>query len=401
MSRKFKLNSLVYESAKKMKLKRVQIKCDPSLTNTLDFSNVAAYEGYILEEGIETVSVMIIKQDLPVVEVPTKTATQTDEPNLNSFKLASFKQYITKSFQSGDPLIGQLKNANSVEEIESIMVQNNVSTEKFIQILRRFVNGKLISEDVAPPSFMQNAGQFASNAAKGTLGALANAGQTASKINDLSTQLKQGNYGQIAKSVSDQWDTAKEQQIIKSLQKLNWPQGLPKKGTNIKIINRNNPKIDNKLIQITQIQVVKENTLYYGSVLGIASPLGTIGIIITVPNDPVMNHAANIKFTENGSISNTLNKYPTRGDQYLIQFSLKRRQFEIVEDFLGVTSASFKEKELTVKCEKTNKVDEVGTFLCVSRFPSQLWMQQVRAKLVTVPELNPTDKMYYAHATPV
>jgi hypothetical protein len=104
-----KFNLKIYENAKRLKLKRVQIKCDPSLANSLDFSNVSTYEGYILEESSETISVMIIKQDLPVIDVIPSNITQTEEPHMSSFKLASFKEYLTPLFQSGDPLLSQIK----------------------------------------------------------------------------------------------------------------------------------------------------------------------------------------------------------------------------------------------------------------------------------------------------
>jgi len=118
-----KFNTFIYEGIKKAALKRVRIKCDPRLTSSLDFAHVDHYEGYILEECTDSISVMVIKQGMPIMSLPSDVTTQVEEPVLNSNKLSQFKQYIAKLFKPGDPLFSQIKSRDTIKKLKMYYVK--------------------------------------------------------------------------------------------------------------------------------------------------------------------------------------------------------------------------------------------------------------------------------------
>lgn len=390
-------NSLLYETMKKSKLKRVLIKCDPRLSGYIDFSSATSYEGYVLEESHETISITILKNDLPTVTLPISlkdTIQPLDEPEVTSDKLSDFKQYISKLFKQDDPLLKYVNNSSSVEEIESILLQNNVNTENFLRVLRKFINGKILNEQIEAPTFFSNLKQFGKNAVSGAFNSIANAGETASKLQNLSNDLSQGNYGKIAKNVSGQWNEAKEMEAKRLLKTFEWPQGYPKQNTNIKIINRNNEKINNKFLNVTKVSKTGKNTIYYCNLLSVSTRLGAIGAIITIMTDQLDDHTVNVKFTEGNTISHTLNSNSINGDTYILQFNARTHQFELCQNILG------RDVIAQVKCQKDTPVGViVDNLMSIARVGSLKSGQFFRGKLITPPVYN--DKYgWVAHATP-
>lgn len=327
-----KFDQIIYENVKKAKLKRVRIKCDPRFTSSENFAFIDSYEGYILEEEDEIVKVMIIKQGMPTFRIPLELTQPETEPVIDPCNLCSFKTFIIEKLQAGDPLIEIIKNCQAVEEIESVLIQNNYTPDRVLKIYRQYINGDKTTLSESILDTLKTVG-------KGVGNALLNAGDTAQKIKGVSDQLSQGNYGQLAKQARDTWKTAlgntQDKQFNALIKKHEWPQGYPKKDGKVKLINRNSP-LNDKPITINKIQKVNTNNVYWGVFSGVnATKLGIIGCIITqtVDGENIDDHSVNVKITEGQNISHTYNSNYKDGDTYILQFNPDPTDggFELVE----------------------------------------------------------------------
>jgi len=62
---------VIEESLKKTALKRIRVKVDPALvTAGVDFSKVDGYEGYVLEECMGRLRVLVLSPDMPICDLP-------------------------------------------------------------------------------------------------------------------------------------------------------------------------------------------------------------------------------------------------------------------------------------------------------------------------------------------
>jgi hypothetical protein len=173
-----KFDQIIYENVKKAKLKRVRIKCDPRFTSSENFAFIDSYEGYILEEEDEIVKVMIIKQGMPTFRIPLELTQPETEPIIEPCNLCSFKTFIIEKLQAGNPLIEVIKNCQAVEEIESVLIQNNYTPDRVLKIYRQYINGDKTTLSESILDTLKTVG-------KGVGNALLNAGDTAQKIKEL------------------------------------------------------------------------------------------------------------------------------------------------------------------------------------------------------------------------
>jgi hypothetical protein len=334
-----KFDQIIYENVKKSNLKRVRIKCDPRFTSSENFAFIDSYEGYILEEEDEIVKVMIIKQGMPTFRIPLELTQPETEPIIEPCNLCSFKTFIIEKLQAGDPLIEVIKNCQAVEEIESVLIQNNYTPDRVLKIYRQYINGDKTTLSESILDTLKTVGKTAAGAIVPTVKALTiDAGDTAQKINNFSSQLSNGKFSQVAKGIGDSirgaLDATKDKALNKLLKNQEWPGGkYPKVNDSIIIVNENNSNLNNKEATVYNIQKVKEYNIYKCKLVMKLTNMGEVECMISqrVDGEGIDDHSVNVRFTEDNKMSNQFNKDPNKGDSYVLQYNNSESRFEIVE----------------------------------------------------------------------
>ena len=170
---------LIENNIKRLNLKRVRIKVDPSLVfQAEDLSQCNGYEGYILAETGDVPKVLVMSPDgvSSVMDIPQQFL-QTLMSDEESEALRAFKNYICDicELDTTTPEAEILLNASTIEEVEAILKQVGLTDEELKVLYRNF-----ITDD----SYTVNEGVFSSllNAAKTTAHAAARGTSVASKL---------------------------------------------------------------------------------------------------------------------------------------------------------------------------------------------------------------------------
>lgn len=135
------LNQLIENTLKNTKLKRVRVKSDPSIPPVFGYENVSHFEGYILEECGNTVSVYIINappslDPLQTVnisrieEIPQRPVVPSNETPYETLKLMLLKALIKAGFDENTPIYGQIKNTNNPEFVKAFLDQAGIKPEE-------------------------------------------------------------------------------------------------------------------------------------------------------------------------------------------------------------------------------------------------------------------------------
>ena len=122
-------------------LKRVRIKVDPKLVaSEEDYSKCSSYEGYVLEEGLSKLKVLVLPPDLSITEIPTELIEfLADEHNEDLFADLAIHFIHELNLQEGDPVIQQLMNCSTVDELEQFAIQNGLNVDEISEIYKRFI----------------------------------------------------------------------------------------------------------------------------------------------------------------------------------------------------------------------------------------------------------------------
>jgi len=139
-----KYNDLIFESLKKTALKRIRIKVDPAQVSAeADFSKVDGYEGYVLEEGKSHLKILVLSPEMSIQDIPVEYIEMlAAQDEYDSF--CQLKGYLTgKLLQDGmvenNPIIQQINNSQSLNDIEAIIKQCGYTGDKLAEIYRNFI----------------------------------------------------------------------------------------------------------------------------------------------------------------------------------------------------------------------------------------------------------------------
>ena len=106
-------------------LQKVRVKVDPKhFAREADLSQCPSYEGYILEESVSRVKILILPPNFSITDIPIEFIERiADEEKLEVFE--DLKAFLIQKLElkEGDPLIAQIANSQSIDEIESYINQ--------------------------------------------------------------------------------------------------------------------------------------------------------------------------------------------------------------------------------------------------------------------------------------
>jgi hypothetical protein len=135
-------NLVIENSLSKLtSLQRVRVKTDPKfLQKEGTPEKCPSYEGYILEEGLTKVKILVLPPDLSVEEIPTDLIEYiADEEKADVFN--DLKVYIIKQLglREDNPLISQIANSQCVNEIETFLKQTGLSEKHISELYSSFI----------------------------------------------------------------------------------------------------------------------------------------------------------------------------------------------------------------------------------------------------------------------
>lgn len=123
-------------------LRKVRIKVDPkNIMHPDDLLNKEGYEGYILEEGINNVKILVLPPDIGIADIPVDLIEYIADENHHDV-LDSLKQYIVSdlNLKEGDPVINQLVCCQDLNEIEAVLRQQNFNDAALADLYKEFIS---------------------------------------------------------------------------------------------------------------------------------------------------------------------------------------------------------------------------------------------------------------------
>ena len=137
-------NRIIEESLKKTALKRIRIKVDPALVNaSADLAGLDGYEGYVLEECMGKLKVLVLTPDMPIHDIPEEfiemLTTQHDMDVFEEFKAFAIKNLIQDGMPENSPTLQQVRNSGCLNDIEQYLKQSGFTGERLADMYRDFI----------------------------------------------------------------------------------------------------------------------------------------------------------------------------------------------------------------------------------------------------------------------
>ena len=139
--------NIMLESLKNTALKRIRIKVDPAkISAECDFSKVEGYEGYVLEECMGRLKILVLSPDMPICDLPEEIIEAIAEQQ-NADVFEEYKAFvITKLIKDGktinDPLLEQIKCSSDINSIEQLINQFGYSGDRLASLYRDFITNE-------------------------------------------------------------------------------------------------------------------------------------------------------------------------------------------------------------------------------------------------------------------
>jgi len=137
-----KYNQILEECLKNLtSLQRIRIKTDPkALHKEGRPENCPAYEGYILEEGLTKVKILVLPPDLSIEEIPTDLIEFIADKEKND-AFSDLKNYAIQklNLQEGNPSICQLQSSNNIDELEVFLKQAGLDEQDIADLYGEFI----------------------------------------------------------------------------------------------------------------------------------------------------------------------------------------------------------------------------------------------------------------------
>jgi hypothetical protein len=135
-------NKVIEECLKRVtSLQKVRIKADPKyVAAESDLSKCPSYEGYVLEEGLSKVKVLILPPDLSITELPPELLEYiADEDKTEVFSDLLVFIIQEMGLEEGDPLVQQLLNCQCIDDVEAFLKDHGACDEDFTEIYKKFI----------------------------------------------------------------------------------------------------------------------------------------------------------------------------------------------------------------------------------------------------------------------
>jgi hypothetical protein len=134
------LNQLIENTLKNIRLRKVRVKSDPSIPPVFGYENVTHFEGYILEECGNKLSVYIINAPPNVDPLQTVSIARIEEipqpvtlnkpHSYEELKTMLLKALLKAGFNEGTPVFNQIKNTNNPEFVKTFLDQAGIKPEE-------------------------------------------------------------------------------------------------------------------------------------------------------------------------------------------------------------------------------------------------------------------------------
>jgi hypothetical protein len=122
-------------------LQKVRIKADPKYLHKEGRpENCPTYEGYILEEGLTKVKILILPPDLSIEDIPTDLIEYiADEEKSNAFE--DLKAYIIQhlGLKEDNPLVSQIAGSTCITDIETFLKQTGIDDQTLAELYSSFI----------------------------------------------------------------------------------------------------------------------------------------------------------------------------------------------------------------------------------------------------------------------
>ena len=137
-------DKIIQESLKKTALKRIRIKVDPALVNaSADLTGLDGYEGYVLEECMGKMKVLVLTPDMPIHDIPEEfiemLSTQHDADVFEEFQSFAIKNLIQDGMPENSPTLQQVRNSSCLNDIEQYLKQSGFTGERLSDMYRDFI----------------------------------------------------------------------------------------------------------------------------------------------------------------------------------------------------------------------------------------------------------------------
>ncbi len=135
---------IIQESLRNTALKRIRIKVDPALVNaSADLTGLDGYEGYVLEECMGKMKVLVLTPDMPIHDIPEEfiemLSTQHDADVFEEFRAFAIKNLIQDGMPENSPTLEQVRNSSCLNDIEQYLKQSGFTGERLSDMYRDFI----------------------------------------------------------------------------------------------------------------------------------------------------------------------------------------------------------------------------------------------------------------------
>lgn len=138
---------IIEESLKKTALKKIRIKVDPAKVNAeADFSKCDGYEGYVLEECLGRLRILVLTPEFPICDIPEEfieaVAEKVDEDVFEEYKMFVINKLVKDGKAINDPLLEQIKCSTDINSIETLISQCGYTEYKLAELYRGFITNE-------------------------------------------------------------------------------------------------------------------------------------------------------------------------------------------------------------------------------------------------------------------
>lgn len=135
--------NLVIENALKnlTSLKKVRVKTDPKFVKSLnDLSEAPDYVGYVLQEGLSKLKILMLPPDLGVEDIPVDLIEYISaEDKADVF--TDLKRFVIEKLgiKEEEPVFLQIANSQNIDELEVFIKQHGLTEDNLSDLYKEFI----------------------------------------------------------------------------------------------------------------------------------------------------------------------------------------------------------------------------------------------------------------------
>lgn len=138
-----RIDTILESTLRNSKLKRVRIKIDPAQYVMQDYHMLDAYEGYVLEENLDTLKVYMLNLPDgfdPVQVVKKQHAQEISNEDRSQIVTKVLKQLDAEGISCDNPQYQKIKNLNDGEFVDAYLRELGFDDKKLIEFYKKMAN---------------------------------------------------------------------------------------------------------------------------------------------------------------------------------------------------------------------------------------------------------------------